>query len=153
MKLELEINQAKFRNIYHHGTVNMIYSFNWLLAKQSAFFAKEDLTYQQFNILRILRGSMPKPLSTIQLRERMLDKMSDTSRLVARLETKGLVLKKQSSTDKRLVEITISRKGQNVLSRLDKVENELDQIIKNLTEVEVKTLNNLLDKMRSEASQ
>ena len=112
------------------------------------FVGKEDITPQQYNILRILRGSV-LPLSTLQIRERMLDKMSDTSRLVERLIKKELVEKETSHIDKRLVDVTISKKGLDLLQRLDEKSEELDQIVNKLTPEEAGILNSLLDKMRN----
>ena len=112
-------------------------------------FDREDITAQQFNILRILRGSFPTPLSTLQIRDRMLEKMSDTSRLVDRLLIKGLVEKITSATDRRLVDILITDKGKKLLSRIDAQEAEMDAILNNLTEKEAAQLSDLLDKMRS----
>jgi MarR family 2-MHQ and catechol resistance regulon transcriptional repressor len=102
---------------------------------------------QQFNILRILRGSS-NPLSTLQIRERMLDKMSDSSRIVDRLILKGLVKKITCKTDKRLVDVTITAKGLKILEKLDAQEDKMENIFKSLTKNEAETLNTLLDKIR-----
>lgn len=147
MSLEKDINQPKFRNDYQKAVVNIVFTYNWLTEKLKQVFEREDLTMQQFNILRILRGSNA-PLSTLQIRERMLDKMSDTSRIVDRLVIKGLVKKVTCKTDKRLVDVTITDKGKKILQQLDKAEDEMDAIINDLSTAEVKTLNKLLDKMR-----
>jgi DNA-binding MarR family transcriptional regulator len=90
MGIEKDIQQSKFRSPHHKATVNLIYTLGWIRDKTRCILEAEDITAQQFNILRILRGSFPKPLSTLQIRERMLEKMSDTSRIVDRLITKGL---------------------------------------------------------------
>jgi len=103
---------------------------------------------QQFNILRILRGS-EKPISTLQIRERMLDKMSDTSRIVDRLILKGLAKKVTCKTDKRLVDVSISEKGKKVLQKTDQYETEIHHILSALSEKEAKSLNKLLDKIRN----
>ncbi|MFN3665321.1 MAG: MarR family winged helix-turn-helix transcriptional regulator, partial [Sediminibacterium sp.] len=89
-----------------------------------------------------------QPLSTLQIRARMLDKMSDTSRIVERLLKKGLVEKKVCSADKRLVDVSISKKGLTLLDKLDKRNSEIDQLLQGLSETEASTLNKLLDKMR-----
>jgi DNA-binding MarR family transcriptional regulator len=109
---------------------------------------EEDITPQQFNILRILRGSNPKPLSTLQIRERMLDKMSDTSRIVDRLIAKGLVRKNTCKADRRLVDVAITEKGLKMLERLDRKQDDMDGILSNLTEKEANQLSDLLDKIR-----
>jgi DNA-binding MarR family transcriptional regulator len=128
--------------------VNLIYTYNWAMEKSKRFFEKADLTPQQFNILRILRGS-GKPLSTMQIRQRMLDKMSDTSRIVDRLLKKELVSKVICPNDRRLVDITISEKGMKLLKELDHYNDEMDALLSAVNEEEAKTLNHLLDKLRS----
>src|SRR4051812_26580497 len=97
--------------------INLLFTYGWIIEKIKDFLAEEDITHQQFNILRILRGSFPKPLSTLQIRERMLDKMSDTSRIVDRLVVKGFVKKTTCPTDKRLVDVIITDKGQKLLKK------------------------------------
>jgi DNA-binding MarR family transcriptional regulator len=148
MSLEKDIHQPKFRSEYHKMTVNLIYTYNWVMEMSRRLFEKEDLTPQQFNILRILRGAA-KPLSTLQIRQRMLDKMSDTSRIVDRLMKKDLVKKVVCKTDRRLVDVTISDKGLSLLETLDSYNDELDNQLKGLSEEEAKTLNHLLDKLRN----
>src|SRR4029079_539355 len=108
MGIDQDIHQAKFRNEYQKATINLLYTYGWVMERTKELFASEDITPQQFNILRILRGSYPQPLSTLQIRERMLDKMSDTSRIVDRLITKGLVKKAICKTDRRLVDVMIT---------------------------------------------
>lgn len=147
MGIEKDIQQQLFRNEYQKATVNIIFSANWLQEKIKNFLDTEDITPQQYNILRILRGHK-EPLSTLQIRERMLDKMSDTSRIVERLQKKNLVEKKTCPTDKRLVDVVISKKGLTLLEKLDRKNNELDQMLHNLSAEEAQTLNGLLDKMR-----
>jgi DNA-binding MarR family transcriptional regulator len=149
MGIEKDINQSKFRNEYQKASINLIYTFGWMTGKSKDILATEDITPQQFNILRILRGSHPQPLSTLQIRERMLDKMSDTSRIVDRLVTKGLVKKEACKKDMRLVDVMITDKGKKLLERLDIREPEMDNILSNLTKKEAAQLSDLLDKIRS----
>jgi DNA-binding MarR family transcriptional regulator len=89
-----------------------------------------------------------QPLSTLQIRQRMLDKMSDTSRIVDRLILKGLVKKNISKVDKRLVDVSITEKGKKLLAKLDGHQDEMDAVLTNLSDSEAKTLNKLLDKIR-----
>jgi len=112
------------------------------------FFEAEGITGQQFNILRILRGA-GKPISTLQIRQRMLDRMSDTSRIVDRMVIKGLVKKETCETDKRLVDVSITEKGRKLLEKLDLRQDELDAVFGRLDAGEVSKLNELLDKIRS----
>jgi DNA-binding MarR family transcriptional regulator len=147
MSLEKDINQPKFRSEYQKATVNLIFTYNWMNEQMKGFFENEGLTSQQFNILRILRGA-GQPISTLQIRQRMLDKMSDTSRIVDRLILKGFVKKVVCKTDKRLVDVSITDKGKKILSKLDAKENDMDAIINSISETEAKTLNKILDKLR-----
>ena len=147
MGIEKDISQRKFISEYQKAIVNLIYTYNWTTEKLKHIFDKEDITSQQFNILRILRGS-DKPLSTLQIRSRMLDKMSDTSRIVDRLVLKGLVKKTTCKHDKRLVDVTITDTGKTLLQKLDAFEPEIQAVMQSLTEEEAKTFNHLLDKIR-----
>jgi DNA-binding MarR family transcriptional regulator len=149
MGIEKDISQRKFKSEYQKAIINLIYTYNWTTEQLKHIFDKEDITQQQFNILRILRGS-DKPLSTLQIRERMLDKMSDTSRIVDRLVLKGLVKKTICNSDKRLVDVIISDKGKKLLQKLDAFEPEIESIVKSLSIEEATTLNNLLDKIRQQ---
>jgi DNA-binding MarR family transcriptional regulator len=150
MSIEEDINQRAFRNEYQKGIINLIYTYNWMNEKMKKAFDNEGVTAQQYNILRILRGA-GNPISTLQIRERMLDKMSDTSRIVDRLVLKGLAKKTICKDDKRLVDVSISPKGSKLLEKIDLLEDDMDAILGNLSETEAKTLNKLLDKIRNSA--
>lgn len=147
MPIEKEIPKNYFRNSSHKTLVNILYTSNWILERLKQFLETEDITHQQYNILRILHNS-ETPLSTLQIRERMLDKMSDTSRIVERLLKKDLVNKQICRYDKRLVDVTVSEKGFQLLHRLERKTNELDNIVSNLTYEDIDTVNQLLDKIR-----
>jgi len=148
MNIEEEIKQRKFRNEYQKVAINLIYSSNWLLNRHKDFFSKLEITQQQYNVLRILKGQHPNAISTSEIKIRMLDKNSDTSRIVDRLENKSLVKKNLCEHDKRLVDVSITDQGLEVLNQSDKLIDELDNIISNLTIEEAKELNLLLDKLR-----
>lgn len=148
MKLEEEIKQKKFKSDYQKLAVNIIFTHGWLMNYQKKFFDKYDITGNQFNILRILRGQHPKPVSVNILRERMLDKMSDASRLVERLRIKKLLIRNICKNDRRKSDINITEKGLQVLSELDTIDDEFIKLFNTLSENEIDTLNTLLDKMR-----
>jgi len=148
MGIDTDIQQNKFLNNYQRASVNIIFTYGWMMEKIKEILEPADITPQQFNILRILRGSHPKPLSTLQIRERMLDKMSDTSRIVDRMIAKGLVNKAISRKDRRLVDIIISPKGLKLIRKLDSRQHELDEILKNISAKEAATLSKILDKVR-----
>jgi DNA-binding MarR family transcriptional regulator len=148
MKLEDEISQKKFRNEAHKLGVNLIYTYNWLDGFQGKFFRDRGITGQQFNILRILRGQHPNPATIKLLKDRMLDKMSDASRIVEKLRVKGLVMRDISKYDRRHCDVMISDKGLELLSELDRENDLLDALFANLNDDEKKQLNDLLDKVR-----
>lgn len=148
MSLEEDIQQPQFRNEYQKSVINLIYTYFWVTDCTKSIFKQFDVTQQQYNILRILRGSHPKPCTVNFLKERMLDKMSDTSRLVDRLIKKDLVEKHQFKEDKRVSNINISAKGLQLLEKADKHVMKIDEIFNNLDEQEIKQLNILLEKAR-----
>jgi DNA-binding MarR family transcriptional regulator len=148
MGIDKDIQQTKFRNAHQKAAINLIYTMGWMRERTKSIFEAEDITAQQFNILRILRGSFPQPLSTLQIRERMLEKMSDTSRIVDRLIAKGLVKKLTCKNDRRLVDVIISDKGKKLLERLDARQDEIDGVLGRLSENDANILSDLLDKIR-----
>jgi DNA-binding MarR family transcriptional regulator len=147
MGIDKEIQTQNFRNEFQKVGVNIIFTANWFTERFKQILDEYDITNQQFNILRILRGSK-RPLSTLQIRDRMLDKMSDTSRIVDRLVKKELVEKAVCEADKRLVDIRITDKGMALLLELDNRNEETDKLLSGLDEQEAKQLNHLLDKLR-----
>jgi DNA-binding MarR family transcriptional regulator len=151
MGIEKDIQQTNFRNEFQKMSINIIYTANWLNEKMGQILSTEDITQQQYNILRILRGS-ECPLSTLKIRERMLDKMSDTSRIVDRLIVKGLVEKTACVKDKRLVDITVTKKGLQLLEKLDALNEQIDSILNGVSEKEAHTINQILDKLREDSN-
>jgi DNA-binding MarR family transcriptional regulator len=149
MGIESDIHQSTFKSARQKAMINLLYSYGWVIERIKTSLANEDITHQQYNILRILRGSAPQPLSTLQIRERMLDKMSDTSRIVDRLLAKELVTKGTCPTDKRLVDVTISEKGLSMLNRIDAESDHINSVMHNLSEEDAGQLSDLLDKLRS----
>jgi DNA-binding MarR family transcriptional regulator len=148
MKIEEEISQLKFRNNNHKSAVNVIYTFNWLYEKHMELLKPFGVTIPQFNILRILRGQHPKPANVKLLKERMMDKMSDASRLVEKLRAKGLVDRRICDKDRRNVDVLITEDGLKLLENIDEHETEFDKLTANLSNDEMDQLNSLLDKMR-----
>lgn len=148
MRLEDEIAQKKFKSAYHKAVVNIIYTHNWLNYSHGAVFKKFGITSQQYNILRILRGQHPSPCSIKTIRERMLDKMSDASRIVEKLRVKGLIERRTSERDRRNVDVVITEKGLDLLEKIGPMEDMAKKQIGSLTEQEAEMLNHLLDKLR-----
>jgi len=143
------IQQEEFQNEWHKLRVNLMITSGWLKNEMKEFLDQFDITQQQFNILRILRGSKGDPLSTNQICERMIDKMSDTSRIVDRLVAKGLVSKNPCPRDGRKIQVFISEEGEYLLSTIDTKLKNLDSAFNKLTIEEATELNNILEKLRS----
>ena len=148
MGIEEDIKSTKFEDNYHKMVININYTYGWLNNYMRPEFEKYKLTQQQFNILRILRGQYPKPATVNLLKERMIDKMSDASRIVDRLVQKELVSRCTNTKDRRAVDVRISDKGLDILSKMDGEFKVKDILQKNLTAEEAVVLSNLLDKLR-----
>ena len=149
MSLEEDIQQEKgFQSERHKALVNIMYTEGWLRTRMSETLKPYDLTSQQYNVLRILRGSSPKALSTSCIRSRMLDKMSDASRIVDRLHKKGLLEREVCASDKRLVDVHISDEGLKLLAQIDGPINDMSQLCSTISEEEASTLNLIMDKLR-----
>lgn len=148
MDIETAIKQKKpFTTNRQKATVNLIYTYGWWMGVLRTFFKPFNLTTQQFNILRILKGA-GKPLSTSEIRERMLDSNSDTTRIIDRMVRKDLVEKRVCPNDRRLVDVTLSISGEAVLEKVNSEMKSLDGRVSGLSETEAAALSNLLDKMR-----
>lgn len=148
MRIEDEIKQSKFSNEHQKMSINIIFTANRLNALVSKSMKKYEVSPEQFNILRILRGQYPNPATVNLLIERMLNKMSNASRLVEKLRKKGLVERKTCKEDRRACDVIITKKGLNLLSELDKEEKKWNSSISAISEKEAKELNYLLDKLR-----
>ncbi len=144
------IQQKKFRNVNHQVQVNLIYTSNWLHNQIAKIFKKYGLSSQQYNVLRILNGSHPNALNLSQIKSRMLDKMSDTSRVVERLRLSGYLTRVPSKDDRRESMITITKKGLKLVDEMRADEPAMDQISKGLTATESAQLCKLLDKFRQD---
>ena len=145
MKIE-EIINAKFKNEHHKAIVNIRYTSNWIGAYHNKQLSEFDLTLPQFNILRILRGA-GEPLSIKEVKERMIEKSPNTTRLIDKLIAKGMVDRSRCSDDRRVVHIEITDKGLKVLSKIDDVFDEMS-LAKKITLEEAAVLNDLLNKLR-----
>ena len=148
MRIDEEIKSTKFEDNYHKAVINISYTYGWLNNIMRCQFEKHQLTTQQFNVLRILRGQYPSPATVNLIKERMIDKMSDASRIVDRLVQKGLVSRCTNKSDRRAVDIRITDLGLDILSKMD-VEFKTRDILKNnLSDEEAAQLSVLLDKLR-----
>lgn len=149
MILEKEIQQVKpFRNNYHKVAVNLIFTGKWMIQFHSNVFKQYNLTIQQYNILRILRDRNPGATTVGLIRERMLDRMSDTSRIIELLRKKKLVERNICEEDRRKMDVVITQKGLDLLEEIEKENERMDKHLSALDEEEIVLLNDLLDKVR-----
>lgn len=148
MKLEDEIHQKKFKSPQQKLAVNLLFTANWLNKKYAYFFKDVDITIQQFNVLRILRGQHPNTCNLKLIKERMVDRMSDASRIVDKLVLKGFAERTSCLNDRRNIDILISNKGLNLLKSLDNIDEATKKMCAALSQKLVIELNDLLDTLR-----
>lgn len=150
MKLEDAIKQKKFKTEEERLVINLMYTSGWMASEQLRFFKRFGISSQQYNVLRILRGQSCNPASVGLIQDRMLDKMSNASRLIEKLKQKGLVERKVCSKDRRQVDVVITGQGLDLLAQIDALDHELHGICNGLEGNEKKMLNELLDKLRTD---
>ena len=148
MSIEQDIQQD-FKNEYQKAVLNLIYTNYYLVDKMNDVFKKHDITRQQYNVLRILRGQHPGHASVNLIKERMLDKMSDASRIVERLRIKELITRENCVDDKRCVEVKITARGLQLLDEMQPTVDGFELLLSSLSEPETRQLNELLDKIRT----
>ena len=148
MNLEQEIKQKAFRSEQSKLIVNLIYTYNQLKSRIATALKDEGVTMQQYNVLRIVKGAGAEGITTSEIRERMLDKMSDASRMVDRLETMELLLKQRDRDDRRVIHVFLTEKGQRLVFRLMEQET-IDQLANGVKEESAQQLNELLDAFRA----
>ncbi len=147
MRLQEAIKQKRFKSERHKAFLNIIWAHNLLTTWLEQRLKVEGLTMRQYNVLRILRGHYPEPMSMGDVKQRLLDRHSDLTRLISRLIDKGLVVRLDCPQDRRVVYVQITQSGLQLLSRLDVLENEIERHLGVLSEEEAAQLNALLDKI------
>lgn len=146
--LEEAIKQKEFKDPYNKLVVNLLYTHSYLVSAQNGILKPFDLSPEQYNVLRILRGQNGVPTTVSSIQDRMLNKMSNASRLVDKLKVKHLVERRECPSDRRQVDILITEKGLQILNDLQiHMEGFNNQVVK-LNQEEVVIMNDLLDKLR-----
>lgn len=149
MSIETEIKSSIVLNIHQKSVINLLFTGNWINEKSNEFFKPFGLSPQQFNVLRILRGRKGEPTNLIDIQERMISKMSNTTRLIEKLKQKDLVNRVQCEENRRKIEVTITKSGLELLQNIDQqLSKHEKETVGNLSEGELKVLNELLDKLR-----
>lgn len=149
MSIEQDIKQEKFSTEHEKAVINILFTASWLHNKNSARLKPHDITAEQYNVLRILRGSHPKALMLAEISCRMIDKNSNATRLVEKLRQKGLLKREICEDNRRQVDISITEKGLLLLKKID-IEAELwIESLKIISKSEAQELNRVLDKLRT----
>jgi DNA-binding MarR family transcriptional regulator len=148
MTIEEAVKQNKFENEFHKAAINLLYTSSWLYNINALHLKQHSITPEQYNVLRILRGSHPKKLMLIEITARMIDKSSNATRLVEKLRQKNLVSREICEDNRRQVDIAITAKGLALLKKIDADTSAWTSIFKNITQKDAKELNRLLDKLR-----
>lgn len=149
MKLEEEIKQTKFESEHLKAVLNVMVTNNWIVGRHAKFLKQYDLSLPQYNVLRILRGAKSKPMMLSDISDRMLDKMSNATRLVEKLKLKGLVDRELCESNRRQVDISITESGMELLTAIDAPLATFSKDYLNITADEAILLNTILDKWRN----
>lgn len=147
-RIEDEIKQKEFKDPYNKVFVNLLYTHSYLVTAQNSILKPYDLSLEQYNVLRILKGQKGVPTTVSSIQDRMLNKMSNASRLVEKLKNKEMVIRRECPKDRRQVDILITEKGLDVLASLAEQLASFNTNVINLSVEEVETMNELLDKLR-----
>jgi DNA-binding MarR family transcriptional regulator len=149
MKLEEELKQEKFQSEHQKAMLNILFTSNWLEADSARILKPFDISSQQYNLLRILKGQGDQAISVNNIMSRMIDKMSNASRLVEKLRKKELIERVICEHDRRQVDVRITKKGLNVLQEADKDMGKFSNITSKITQLEATQLSGLLEKIRA----
>lgn len=149
MKLEEEIRQTHFRDSYHKAFINIWFTASWLYARNAAWLRQFGLTPEQFNVLRILRGSYPQPMKLADITVRMINRSSNASRLVDKLVEKRMAKRTICKSSKRQVDILITNVGLKLLEKIDSQLPVWYFLRDKISSEEAELLNRMLDAIRS----
>lgn len=148
--IEEAIKQPKFQYPAQKVAINLLYSSSWLTAEMKAILDPYQISWQQFNILRILKGQKNKPVSLKLLTSRMIDRTSNTSRLIDKLEQKLLVKRISCPSDRRKVEISLTEEGHFILEQASAaMDHQMKEIFNHMSANELNQMSDLLDTMRT----
>jgi DNA-binding MarR family transcriptional regulator len=151
MKIEDVIKTTAMLDNSKRIVLNVLYTQNVITDKFNEILKPYELSSEQYNVLRILRGQKGNPANMCVIQERMLAKTSNTTRLVDKLLLKKLVTRNVCPENRRKIEVLITQKGLDILNELDpKVINHEQFFSKNLDSDELEQLNQLLEKYRNQ---
>jgi DNA-binding MarR family transcriptional regulator len=148
MGLEQDLKQERFTNEYEKMVVNILFTGSWLANLNLSRLKPFGVTPEQYNVLRILRGSHPKPMMLADITSRMIDRNSNATRLVEKLRQKGFAKREICENNRRQVDISITEAGLEVLKKIDESRDTWLENLKTVTKTEAEELNSMLDKLR-----
>lgn len=148
MKIEEELKQDKFTSAVHKAIVNIMFTDGWLSNHLRDVFKDHNLTPQQYNVLRILRGKYPEALNPSDIKAVMLDKNPDLTRLCDRLLTRKLIDRCIDGDNRRKMNIRITEDGLKMLNLIDPIMIDFNKKVSTISEEEATILSSLLDKLR-----
>jgi len=148
MPLEQDIQQEKFQSEHQKASINIMYTGSWLHNLNASLLKKFSITPEQFNVLRILRGSYPTPMMLAEITMRMIDKNSNSTRLVEKLRQKALISRVVCENNRRQVDISITEKGLQLLKKIDGDQKTWARTMEKISQADAKELNRILDKLR-----
>lgn len=150
LKIEDIIKTQVELPIYRKVIINLLYTEKWISDKINATLKPFEISIQQFNVLRILKGQKGKPANLSTIQERMVSKMSNTTRIVDKLISKGYVSRIICPSNRRKVEITITEAGINLLNQVNPCIDQFEkEVTANFTSEELSQFNKLFNKLRS----
>jgi len=149
MKLEEELKQESFSSEHQKAVLNILFTGHWLDSDSARLLKPFGVSPQQYNVLRILKGQGKNAISVNNIMSRMIDKMSNASRLVEKLRQKELIERVTCEHDRRQVDVKITAKGLKLLAATDETMNSFDSLKSKISIEEAKQLSEILEKIRS----
>jgi DNA-binding MarR family transcriptional regulator len=148
--IEQEIKQSSFQSAQVKANINVMFTANWLNNKISTLLKNHNLTTEQYNVLRILRGRQPESMCQKDILQRMIARQSNLTLIIKKLQDKGFISVQRSERDGREYVIAVTKDGLEVLAEIDKFELKKMDAINHLTDEEAELLSAMLDRMRGE---
>jgi DNA-binding MarR family transcriptional regulator len=148
MRIEDEIKQKKFKDAHQKAFLNLLFTSKFLEKKNNNVMKAYGVTMQQYNVLRILKGKHPTLRSAEEIKEVMIDKSPDLTRLIDRLIKKGFVTREVCKENRRKLDIGITKKGLAQIAKMEPTMATFHKDLKKITKKEAEELSRILDKMR-----
>ncbi|MDH3208260.1 MAG: MarR family transcriptional regulator [Gemmatimonadota bacterium] len=151
MTLSDDIKQDRLPDPHTEAFLNVHFTSHWMYRLVEERLDEFGISEAQYNVLRILRGNRGPAYGVREIRERMLNRTDNATRLVEKLRKRGLVSRQPNEMDRRCVDITITEEGMSLLEALDGPMKELrDQLALGITEDEAQTVSRLLERLRDQ---